>query len=197
MRSLKVTLCAGAAVTVAALAPTAYAADGPGLSVTPSTPAPGTDIGVRVSGCTGTTATAASAAFVTDAHLSGGEGTLVGETRVRSSVRAGSYDVRVSCAGSDLKGALTVVTRPVGHGPHRSTPSPHTSPVAPVHAGGGGTAHLSSSVADSSVADSSVDVDDARAAGPGAAQAVTGLVLAGVAAVAVALRSVRRSRGTD
>lgn len=191
MRSLKVTLCAGAAVTVAALAPTAYAVDGPGLSVTPSPPAPGTDIALRVSGCTGTTATAASAAFVTDAHLSGGEGTLVGETRVRSSVRGGSYDVRVSCAGTDLKGTLTVVTRPVGHGPHPSTPSPHTSPVAPVHAGGGGTAHLSSSVADSSV-----DVDDARAAGPGAAQAVTGLVLAGVAAVAIALRSVRRGRGT-
>jgi hypothetical protein len=37
---------------------------------------------------------------------------------------------------------------------------------------------------------------DARAAGPGTAQAVTGLVLAGIAVAAVALLGARRSRGT-
>ncbi len=37
---------------------------------------------------------------------------------------------------------------------------------------------------------------DVRAAGPGTAQTVVGLLLAGVAAAAVALRSARRSRRT-
>jgi hypothetical protein len=195
MRSLKVTFCAGAAATVAALAPAAYAADAHGVSVTPSTPTPGTDVALRVSGCTGTTATAASAAFVTDAHLAGAgaEATLVGETRVRSSAPAGSYDVEVTCAESHIKGSITVVAKASGE--HAPQPSTHASPVAPVHAGGGGTAHLSSSVADTSAADSSVA--DTRAAGPGTAQAVTGLVLAGVAAIAVVLRTARRSRGAD
>lgn len=212
MRSLKVTLCASAAaVAVAALAPVAYAADGRGVTVTPSTPAPGTDITLRVTGCSATTATAASAAFVTDAHLSpagteagtdaateagsdlGPGRVLTGETRVRTSVPSGAYDVRVACAGSDVTGHLTVAARSSGLGPDSaplSVPSVPASPVAPVRAGGGGTTHRSSSVADTSV-------DDAHAAGPGTAQAVTGLVLAGVAAVAVALRSVRRGHGTD
>ncbi|WP_037676489.1 hypothetical protein [Streptomyces griseus] len=201
MRSLKVTFCAGAAVAVAALAPAAYAADGHGVSVTPSTPAPGADVTLRVADCSATTATAASAAFVTDAHLApaGTEGhALSGETRVRTSARPGTYEVRITCAASDVTSHLTVATRSSGHGPHAaplSDPVTPASPVAPVHAGGGGTAHLSSSVADTSVGDSSVA--DARAAGPGTAQEVTGLVLAGVAAVAVALRSARRGHGTD
>lgn len=57
------------------------------------------------------------------------------------------------------------------------------SPVAPVRAGGGGAAHLIAA--------------EERGAGPGTAQGVTGLVLAGVAALVVALGGVRRSRGTD
>lgn len=57
------------------------------------------------------------------------------------------------------------------------------SPVAPVQAGGGGAAeHVAA---------------EERGTGPGAAQGVTGLVLAGVAAVVVALRGLRRGRGTD
>ncbi|GAA3233033.1 hypothetical protein GCM10020256_48890 [Streptomyces thermocoprophilus] len=40
-------------------------------------------------------------------------------------------------------------------------------------------------------------MSSSRSDGPGTAQAITGLVLAGVAAVAVALRSARRSRRTD
>lgn len=62
-------------------------------------------------------------------------------------------------------------------------PGPYASPVAPVQAGGGGAADL-------------VAAED-RGAGPGTAQGVTGLVLAGVAAVVVALGGVRRGRGTD
>jgi hypothetical protein len=67
-----------------------------------------------------------------------------------------------------------------------SRPVPFVSPVAPVQAGGGGTAHL-------------VAAEQTRTEkGPGAVHAVIGLVLAGAAATAVALRSVRRrSRGTD
>jgi hypothetical protein len=61
-----------------------------------------------------------------------------------------------------------------------SQPSPYASPVAPVHAGGGGTA-----------------TSVAASAGPGTAHAVTGLVLAGVAAVAVVLRGSRRRRRSD
>ncbi|MBX9364010.1 hypothetical protein [Streptomyces sp. WAC04114] len=62
-------------------------------------------------------------------------------------------------------------------------PSAPASPVAPVQAGGGGAAELVAA--------------EERGAGPGAAQGVTGLVLAGVAAVVVALRGLRRGRGTD
>lgn len=71
MGSLKVTLCAGVAVVLATLTPTAYAADGGGVTVTPASPAPGADVALRISGCAGTTGSAASAAFVADAKLVG------------------------------------------------------------------------------------------------------------------------------
>ncbi|MFD7241908.1 hypothetical protein [Streptomyces massasporeus] len=65
--------------------------------------------------------------------------------------------------------------------PHR--PSAPASPVAPVQAGGGGAAELVAA--------------EERRTGPGTAQGVTGLALAGVAAVVVALRGLLRGRGTD
>lgn len=180
MGSLRLTLCTGL-LAVTALTPTAaaYAADpdARSVSVTPSSPAPGTDIALRVSGCAGKTASAASAAFVSDARLTSVDGGLAGETRVRSSIEPGSYDVKIVCADVEVKGAITVVDGKV-------RPSAHASPVAPVHAGGGGTATHLTAV-------------EARAAGPGTVHAVIGLVLASVAAVAVVLRSSRRSRGTD
>lgn len=57
MGSLKVTLCAGAALVTAWCAPAAYtyAADGGAVSVSPSSPAPGTDVTLRVPDCTETT----------------------------------------------------------------------------------------------------------------------------------------------
>ncbi|MFD5832108.1 hypothetical protein ACFWHV_00810 [Streptomyces collinus] len=63
-------------------------------------------------------------------------------------------------------------------------PGAPASPVAPVRAGGGGAAeHIAA---------------EERGAGPGAAQGVTGLVLAGAAAaIALLRRGVRRGRGTD
>ncbi|WP_314412054.1 hypothetical protein [Streptomyces sp. DSM 40484] len=202
MGSLRLALCAGAAAA-AALAPTAYApaafaADGD-VRVTPGSPAPGGDIRLRVRGCTGMTGTAASTAFVADARLTGAQGDLTGETRVRSTLDPGTYDIKVTCDGFEhrLRGTVTVADKKQREkreqrreekreqqekresaSPVASAPA---SPVAPVHAGGGGTSRLAAA--------------ETRSEGPGTRHAVVGLVLAGVAAVAVAFRSARRSRG--
>ena len=67
MGSLKVTLCAGVAAVAATLTPTAYgyaAEPAGGVSVTPSAPAPGDEVTLKVPGCAGKKATAASKAFV-------------------------------------------------------------------------------------------------------------------------------------
>ncbi|MCI3276505.1 hypothetical protein [Streptomyces cylindrosporus] len=179
MGSLRLTLCTGLLAATAAVLPAAHASaadgggGGGGVSVTPSSPAAGADVALRVTGCSGKTATAVSAAFVADARLAGADGALAGETRVRSTADPGSYDVKISCADFEIKGRITVVAE----GTQPSTPA---SPVAPVHAGGGGTAHLASV--------------DARADSPGTAHAITGVILAAVAAAAVALLSGRRSR---
>ncbi|WP_406445126.1 hypothetical protein OHB14_39235 [Streptomyces sp. NBC_01613] len=204
MGSLRLTLCTGL-LAACALTPAAHAADGSGggVSVTPSSPAPGADIALRVTGCSARTATAASTAFVADVQLAGADGTLAGDSRVRASAQPGSYEVKISCAEFVIQSKITVVSqseqsqqsesRPQSESHQPSQPQSHSqtsalsdtpaSPVAPVHAGGGGTAHFAS-----------VDV---RGAGPGTGQAVTGLVLAGVAAAAVALLSARRGRGRD
>lgn len=224
MGSLKVTVCTSV-LAVVALAPAAYAADAGSVSVTPATPAPGSDVTLRVTGCAQRTAVAASAAFVADARLTvTGARELFGESRVRSTLEAGSYAVRVTCGDTRRTGTLTVrdgasgrsgaapvpgaapapVPAPVpvpgaggqppapGKGGQPSAPgvdgeahrpSAPASPVAPVQAGGGGAADLAAA--------------EERGAGPGTAQGVTGLVLAGVAAVVVAVRGVRRGRGTD
>ncbi|MEU8650369.1 hypothetical protein [Streptomyces sp. NPDC048737] len=183
MGPLKVTLCAGVAVVAATLTPTAYATNpAGGVSVTPSTPAPGAEVALEVTGCSGRKATAESEAFVSDAHLvgPGGQGgSLSGETRIRTSLAPGSYRVTVVCADFEVKGAIKVVAA-------GARPTAPASPVAPVRAGGGGAAPLA-------VAD-----DDSRVEGPGLAHAVTGLLLAGAAAVAVVLRGTRRRRrGTE
>ncbi|KUO20305.1 hypothetical protein [Streptomyces dysideae] len=188
MGSLRITFCT-AVLALTALTPAAHAADGAGFSVTPSSPAPapGTDVALRVGGCPGRTGTAVSAAFVADVRLTAADGGLVGESRVRSTLTAGSYDVRVTCGDSHRTETVTVAEKDMEKATEKeaepAAPAPPASPTAPVLAGGGGTAHLAAV--------------DAREAGPGTAHTVTGLVLAGVAAVAVALRSAHRSRGTD
>ncbi|MFF5983571.1 hypothetical protein ACFY78_32495 [Streptomyces olindensis] len=219
MGSLRVTLCT-TVLAAAALTPVAYAADTGGVSVFPATPAPGSDVALRVTGCAQRTAVAASAAFVADARLTVTDGAreLTGESRVRSTLTAGTYAVKVTCGDAERTGTLTVrdgdrrravpgaggqsaasgagdeSSGPEESGPEDSgreasgpeasvPPGPHASPVAPVRAGGGGAADLVAA--------------EERGAGPGTAQGVTGLVLAGVAAVVVALGGVRRSRGTD
>jgi hypothetical protein len=189
MGSLRLTLCTGI-LAVAALAPAARAADGGSVLVTPASPAPGTDVALRVRGCPGPQGTAVSNAFVSDARLTGGRDTLSGETRVRSSLKPGGYDVRITCADYVISGRITVADRRTGAGqtaarPGRQEPGREptgpASPVAPVPAGGGGTAHFATVATTES--------------GPDTVQSVTGLVLAGIAAAAVGLRA-RRSRVT-
>ncbi|GHI07441.1 hypothetical protein AQI88_20370 [Streptomyces cellostaticus] len=189
MGSLRLTLCTGL-LAVTALAPVAHTADDShGVSVTPASPAPGTDVALRVRGCTGSQGTAVSSAFVSGARLTGAQGALSGETRVRSTLAPGAYDVKVTCAGSVLTGTVTVVGKGAGQSGRTdlfnqfTQPSVPPSPVAPVQAGGGGTAHFATVAGSGS--------------GPGTVQAVTGLALAGTAAAAVGLLRARRSRGTD
>ncbi|MFJ4922130.1 hypothetical protein [Streptomyces sp. NPDC088725] len=69
------------------------------------------------------------------------------------------------------------------HSDHSDHPNPAQSPIAPVRAGGGGTAVLA---ADGQAA--------ADRSGPGAPHAMVGLLLTAVAAIAVTFRSVRRRR---
>jgi len=189
MGSLRLTLCTGLLVT-AALTPAAYAADaGRDVSVTPASPAPGADVTLQVRGCSGRQGTAASAVFVSDARLTGTQGTLAGDTRVRSTARPGAYDVQITCADYVIKGKITVVAKAArGDFGHSTVPAPAApsvpsaapaSPVAPVDAGGGGAYFATV---------------DTSSTGPGTGQAVTGLVLAAVAAVSVALLGARRRR---
>ncbi|MEV5881873.1 hypothetical protein AB0L74_03980 [Streptomyces sp. NPDC052020] len=200
MGSLSVTLGAGAALAVllAPVAPAlpalpairtvpaAHAASGPdaaaGVRTTPARPAPGTDITLRAAGCTGKTAVAVSPAFVSDMPLApvGDDGTLTGSGRVRSTAAAGRHEVRVRCGAAERTATLTVA----GRTSPSARPAAPASPVAPVDAGGGGAARLAAE-------------DGGRTTGPGTAHTVTGLVLAGAAAVAVALRGARRCRGTE
>ncbi|MFH9671335.1 hypothetical protein ACH4L5_03455 [Streptomyces sp. NPDC017405] len=170
------------AAALTAAAPAAHAADGGAVAVTPASPAPGADITLTAGGCAGDQGTAVSAAFVSDARLTGTPGALSGQTRVRSGLPPGAYPVKVTCAGRMLTGSLTVggpagarIAAPAG------PPTAPASPVAPVPAGGGGSAHFATVATGGS--------------GPATGQAVTGLALAGIAAVAVGLRA-RRSRGT-
>ena len=213
MGSLRLTLCAGS-VVAAALTPAPYAAAADaGISVTPSPPVPGNDIQLRVQGCTGPTVTAKSEAFVADAQLVGKTDGLVGETRVRSTLAPGTYDVRVTCDGFDdkVKGTLSVVDKKQQEKEKKdkqekdkqdkqgergkdeqgerekegaSTALP-AAPASPVAPvrAGGGGTARLAAV-------------EARSEGPGTPHAVIGLVLAGAAAVAVAVRSARRGRGS-
>jgi hypothetical protein len=231
MRSGLIALRAAGVAAALVLAPAAtgaYAHDAGKMKVTvvPAAPAPGDDIEVRVSGCEGTTGAATSEEFVTDAELSGRDGAddqLFGDTTVKSTVSAGTYDISVTCDGHDHRevGKNRVVDQPPKQSPSSPSSLPNESgelseadppsppseadqssqpqlpdepgtadepgrpnpptPVAPVRAGGGGSAALAAA-------------NPAHHAGPGTPHTVIGLVLAGVAAVAVALRSVRRRR---
>ncbi|MFF4114846.1 hypothetical protein [Streptomyces sp. NPDC001714] len=184
MGSIRLTLCTGLMACAAGLAPaTARAADGQGVTVTPASAPAGSVVALRASGCSGTTGTAASTAFVSDARLGGTDGDLTGQAQVRSTAGAGTYTVQVTCAGSAVTGSVTVVPQTSSQSFQQDAPGVlPAAPFAPVHAGGGGAAPLAAV--------------DARSAGPDIAQAVTGLLLAAFAAAAVGLLSARRRRGS-
>ncbi|MER8070135.1 hypothetical protein ABTZ59_17785 [Streptomyces sp. NPDC094034] len=216
MRSGLLALRAAGVVTVLMATPVLGAADARAhdsvqLMVTPSAVAPGGAIEIRAEGCASTSAAAVSRVFAAEAELKGGAGgALTGSTVIGSSVKEGRYEIDVRCDGHGHAGAGSFdVVAPAGH----DRPGHHASPVAPVRAGGGGAAPLAADAGDVDVqgtrdARRVGDVDDmgdvdtdsrsaAEATGPGMPHAVIGLVLAGVAAVAVALRSARRSRHSE
>ncbi|MEU0615631.1 hypothetical protein ABZ476_14205 [Streptomyces albogriseolus] len=186
MGKRRLALCAGV-LTVTAFGPAAcaaYAADGGDVSVVPAAPVPGADIALRVTGCDAREAVAQSPALVSDARLTPdyGDG-LAGDGRVRSTLTAGTYTVTVACDGTEHKGTVEVVRKQAPAA--GAEPSAHPSPVAPVNAGGGGAAR--------------VFADGRERHGPGAAQTVVALALAGTAALTVhraARRQARRGRGT-
>ncbi|MET9917845.1 hypothetical protein ABZZ04_12265 [Streptomyces sp. NPDC006435] len=195
MRSLPLTFCAVAIVAAtlapvpAALADSAAGADreeggGPraSLTVTPSTVGPGGEVDLRLEGCGGRKAEGTADALVSPARFSpAADGGLFAETRIGSDTSPGDHDIRVVCEdgrGTEAVGTVTVTDR------GRATP------VAPVSAGGGGTSPSGAYAGGGA----SLAEWEARQEGPGTTHTVTGLVLAAVAAVAVALRSVRRRR---
>lgn len=179
MRSLPLTFCAAAAAATiilpasAALAETEPKDHRGSVSVSPSTVAPGGEVELRVDVCgKGTSARGNSEAFVSEARFAPADGRgLFAEARIRSDAGPRDYEIWVACTNGHGKATGTVTVTP-----HR-----RPSPVAPVSAGGGGTATLAGPGA-------------VEQTGPGTRHALTGLALAAVAAVAVALRSVRRRR---
>lgn len=204
MGPMRLALCTGI-LTVAVLAPAAYAVDDTGVSVTPVTPAPGTDVTLKVAECAERTAIAVSSAFVSEVRLTVADGgVLVGESRVRSTLTAGAYPVLVDCGERARQGTIKVAPagdKPAGTAetngkaetaetskPGAAEPVAPASPVAPVDAGGGGSAPLA--------ATGTGTESGADEGGPGAVQAVTGLFLAAAAAGAAVRGRVRRSRTT-
>ncbi|MGW3515573.1 hypothetical protein [Streptomyces hydrogenans] len=189
MRSGPIALrAAGAAlalVLVPGAAATAFAHDGVQVTVTPSTAAPGADVDVRAQGCKGTTGAAKSPAFVADAELTGRDGgdhAVFGGATVRTGLEDGTYKVSVTCDGHDHPDVGTLTVRR-----HHERPTHRPVPVAPVRAGGGGTAAFAAPAAPGVAQTASED-------GLGTPYTLLGLGMAGAAAVAVAFRSSRRRR---
>ncbi|MEU6606923.1 hypothetical protein ABZ922_18020 [Streptomyces shenzhenensis] len=188
MGSLPLTLGTGILAAVA-LTPSAYAADGDGVSVAPAAPAPGADVALRVTGCDTSTGTAVSDAFAAAGVLTGAAGTLTGRTRIRPVAPPGPYDVRIACGGQRITGTVTVAgaAPPTAVAPAApaatAVPAAPAAPVAALDTAGGDPAYFASVAI--------------RSAGPGLVHAVIGIVLVGLAAVAVGLRSARRSRDKD
>ncbi|MEV2243689.1 hypothetical protein [Streptomyces sp. NPDC049970] len=182
MRSLSITFCAAvAAATIALPASAALAeskADDSGderrsgtVSVEPSRVSPGGEVELRVDVCgKGRAARGNSEAFASEAHFAPADGKgLFARARIRSDAAPDDYEIWVTCKDGHGKATGTVTVL------HHGRPSP----VAPVRAGGGGTAALA---------------EEAASQGPGTRHAVIGLGLGAVAAVAVAFRSARRRR---
>ncbi|MER6105257.1 hypothetical protein ABT115_23840 [Streptomyces sp. NPDC001832] len=188
MRSIPITFCAAAVVAAtlvpasAALADSDSGSDRTGsdsrstLSVTPTSAAPGGEVALRLDACGGKEAKGNSDVFASEARFSpASDGGLYAKARISSDASPGDYDIQIVCTddkGTKASGTVTVIDRD------------QATPLAPVSAGGGGTAVLTSKEAH-------------QQDGPGTVHAVIGLVLAAVAAVAVAFRRVRRRRSAE
>ncbi|MFI0821563.1 hypothetical protein ACH4TX_39115 [Streptomyces sp. NPDC021098] len=159
------------------------------IRVSPLAIAPGAEVEVRAFGCQGTVATATSPVFVDDAELTPDGNGLFSEATIRSTAAKGAHRVAVDCGGGMEPGARRVwvaVERP-------------PSPVAPVHAGGGGAPRPAEG-AEGDGDDEGWDDDEGRDDqdrtpwGNVGGAAAYGLVLSGGTAVAVAGLAVRRRR---
>ncbi|WP_405780532.1 hypothetical protein [Streptomyces sp. NBC_00859] len=178
MRLIPITLCAVTAATAALFPTAAIAAPAEGASgsvtVSPSVLAPGEEVDLRVS-CKSGKPYGRSDAFDSQAAFSpaADRGSMYAEATIRSDAQSRDYTVQVMCGRTVVTGTITVVRQ------NHDRPRPLVIPTAPVHAGGGATATVA-----------------AQESGPDSRHTVIGLVLAGIAAVAVAGRSVRRRRSS-
>ncbi|MFF3858485.1 hypothetical protein [Streptomyces sp. NPDC002209] len=211
MRSALIALRAtGVAVALTALtavsAPTALAAgeeNRGGVSVDPHQAEPGVQVKLRVRGCEDKWASAKSAVFVSEVHLSSGrdgDKTLTGDAMVSSQAQPGWHDIRVKCDGGEdrVRGSIEVVRRRDDRDKEREKerdrPNPHQSPVWPVHAGGGGMSAELAAQDQAAAAKKNHGGD-----GPGLPHTVIGAVLAAAATLAVAFRALtlRRRRSGE
>ncbi|MEU8876846.1 hypothetical protein AB0D24_38075 [Streptomyces javensis] len=199
MRIVALTLCGAACAAVAAATAAAPALAEPRHSATttirisPRALAPGAEVEVWAFGCPDRVATASSPVFVDDAELTPEGDALFSEATIRSTAARGAHRVTLDCAGGGLvredgtgaDGAGADGTGADGAGGDGQSGAGGValaverppSPVAPVRAGGGGTAP-----------------DEARPRDDIGAAEAYGLVLSGGTAVAVGGLAVHRRR---
>ncbi|MEU5272081.1 hypothetical protein AB0G77_26755 [Streptomyces hygroscopicus] len=198
MRIVALTLCAAASAAVAAVTAAAPALADQRHSATttirisPHALAPGAEVEVWAFGCPNRVATASSPVFVDDAELTPEGDALFSEATIRSTAAKGPHRVTVDCADGLLDGHRRGGQEDPG-GQGQKDPGGRAgqdgrsgvsvaverppSPVAPVRAGGGGTAPGTGRARD--------DIDGAEA---------YGLLLSGGTAVAVGGLAVHRRR---
>ncbi|MFD7027109.1 hypothetical protein ACFWAR_03605 [Streptomyces sp. NPDC059917] len=182
-----VALTALSAVTIVT-APIALANgdDRGSVSANPDPAHQGAQVKLRVRGCDSDSATATSSAFVSEVRLGrghgGGERELWGDAHVRSDAWSGRHEIRVQCdRDGRVTGSLEVEHRP----------SHHSTPIWPVHAGGGG---MAAELAAAPPANATTAKKDHDTGGPGLPHTVIGAVLAAAATLAVAGRALALRR---
>ncbi|MER7465429.1 hypothetical protein [Streptomyces sp. NPDC097981] len=219
MRSALIALRAtGVAVALTAVtavsSPTALAGEEnrSGVTVDPHQAELGAQVKLRVRGCEDKWASARSAVFVSEVHLSSGhdgDKSLSGDAMVGSHAQPGRHEIRVKCDGGEdrVRGSIEVVRRRDDHEKDRDRdrdrdrPNPHQSPVRPVHAGGGGmSAELAETARAAQARDQVAAAEKNHGGdGPGLPHTVVGAVLAAAATLAVAFRALtlRRRRSGE
>ncbi|GAA1107935.1 hypothetical protein GCM10009577_33110 [Streptomyces javensis] len=204
MRIVALTLCSAACAAVAAATAAAPAlaeqrhSATTTIRISPRALAPGAEVEVWAFGCPDRVATASSPVFVDDAELTPEGDALFSEATIRSTAARGAHRVTLDCAGGGLvredgtgaDGVGEDGTGADGAGGDGAGGDGQTgaggvalaverppSPVAPVRAGGGGTAP-----------------DEARPRDDIGAAEAYGLVLSGGTAVAVGGLAAHRRR---